>query len=201
MTSSRPSWDEVWMHVAGAVAGRSLCTRAHVGAVIVDAQNRIVATGYNGPPRGFVHHDEPCDKWCSRSQGVNYHWKFGHGVSSSVHIFAGGPLDPNEAELQAAGYEKVIELKADYSDCPALHAEANALSVCDRSTREGGTIYVLGDVCFNCAKLIANSGLATVVVMADGEDRSYRQSHRSYAFLEDCGIEVITHEVGGTTHR
>jgi dCMP deaminase len=65
----RRHWDDVWLDVAAVVATRSLCTRAHVGAVIVDDRYRVVATGYNGPPRWFDHRDEPCTAWCERAQG------------------------------------------------------------------------------------------------------------------------------------
>lgn len=78
----------------------------------------------------------------------------------------------------------------EYNDCNAAHAEQNALMAADRSTWEAGTIYVLGDVCFTCAKLIANSGLAKVVVIRDGDDREYRKPDESYRLLRNCGIEV-----------
>lgn len=48
---TRPTWDQHFIAVARAVAGRADCTRRQVGAVIV-AGNRIVATGYNGAPAG-----------------------------------------------------------------------------------------------------------------------------------------------------
>ena len=62
----RVTWDETWMAVARVVAGRSPCVRAQAGAVIVDATQRIVATGYNGPPAGFKVDGELCDAWCVR---------------------------------------------------------------------------------------------------------------------------------------
>ncbi|MCR4712249.1 MAG: dCMP deaminase family protein [Clostridia bacterium] len=50
----RPSWDEYFMQMAELTATRSTCLRRNVGAVIV--QNRhIIATGYNGAPRGLAH--------------------------------------------------------------------------------------------------------------------------------------------------
>jgi len=83
-------------------------------------------------------------------------------------------------------------LQSDYQDCPALHAEANALMVCDRKDREGGTIYVTSGVCWGCAKLIANSGLSTVVVDATTYEKNHRNTEKSYSFLEQCGITVVT---------
>lgn len=142
--------------MADVIAKRSLCTRAQVGAVIIDGSNRIVATGYNGPPAGFHHEELPCSEWCPRSCKLT-------------------GFDPG------------------YNDCISLHAEANAISVCDRSSREGGTLYVNGHVCFNCAKLIANSGIQQVVVLASLADPAvHRNPTRSYEFLNICGIRTHT---------
>lgn len=83
----------------------------------------------------------------------------------------------------------VAELSPVYDDCPSLHAEANALMRSDHSARIGGTIYVTSHVCFGCAKLIANSGLARVYVHTDKAD-AHRNPLASYQFLIQCGIQV-----------
>lgn len=44
----RQSWNEYFMNIARVLAERSSCDRAYVGAVIVNQDNRIIATGYNG---------------------------------------------------------------------------------------------------------------------------------------------------------
>ena len=53
----RPSWDEYVMDMAVLTAKRSTCLRRQVGAVIVKDKH-IIATGYNGAPRGVPHCDE-----------------------------------------------------------------------------------------------------------------------------------------------
>lgn len=165
MTASRATWDETWMTVARAVAQRSLCSRDRVGAVIVDRDNRIVDTGYNGPPRGMPRNEQTdCRSWCSRAAHLNDTYEQMHGEG----------YVPN----------------ANYDDCPSLHAEANALMFSDRRLREGGTIYVTSVVCFGCAKLVANSGLETVVI--DGAlPAHHRNGERSNEFMERCGLTVV----------
>ena len=53
----RPSWEDYFMQIADVVATRSTCLRRHVGAVLVK-NKQILATGYNGVPRGIEHCDE-----------------------------------------------------------------------------------------------------------------------------------------------
>jgi dCMP deaminase len=53
----RPSWDEYFMEVAGAIAKRATCDRGRSGCVIA-RDNQILATGYVGAPAGLPHCDE-----------------------------------------------------------------------------------------------------------------------------------------------
>ena len=52
IVDDRPSWDEYFMQMAQLTAQRSTCLRRKVGAVIVKDKH-IIATGYNGAPRGL----------------------------------------------------------------------------------------------------------------------------------------------------
>lgn len=51
---NRISWDEYFMEMAKLAAKRSTCLRRQVGAVIVQDKH-VVATGYNGAPKGIPH--------------------------------------------------------------------------------------------------------------------------------------------------
>jgi len=53
----RPSWDDYFMQIASVVSQRSTCLRRQVGAVLV-LDRRILATGYNGAPKGLEHCSE-----------------------------------------------------------------------------------------------------------------------------------------------
>ena len=50
----RPSKKEYYLNIAKAVSMRSTCLRMHYGAIIVK-NDEIIATGYNGSPRGEVN--------------------------------------------------------------------------------------------------------------------------------------------------
>lgn len=52
---NRPSTDVYMMGIAMMAASRSTCSRRAVGCVLTNSYNHIVATGYNGVPRGMVH--------------------------------------------------------------------------------------------------------------------------------------------------
>ncbi len=61
----RISWDDYFMEIAVLTAKRSTCLRRQIGAVIV-RDNHVVATGYNGAPKGITHCDDK--NGCLREQ-------------------------------------------------------------------------------------------------------------------------------------
>jgi dCMP deaminase len=52
-----PKWDERFLHLAEVVASWSKDPSTQVGAVIVDADKRIVSVGFNGFARGMDDHE------------------------------------------------------------------------------------------------------------------------------------------------
>jgi dCMP deaminase len=75
---------------------------------------------------------------------------------------------------------------ANYDNCVAIHAEANALLFADAHERDGATLYTTAAPCFACAKLIANSGIAEVVA-GGGRYEGWEATRR---FLLDCSVRV-----------
>ena len=54
---TRKPWDQYFIEQAIHVAERGTCSRARVGCVLVK-ENRVIATGYNGSPKGMPHCDD-----------------------------------------------------------------------------------------------------------------------------------------------
>jgi dCMP deaminase len=109
----------------------------------------------------------------------------GHVLSTGYN---GGPRGMAHCEDGACPrLHSDTEPGIDYSNCIAIHAEANAHLHSDYTARQaaGGTLYVNGTPCYDCAKLTANSGL-TRVVYIDDHPRS-----GSIDFMERLGIECI----------
>lgn len=137
----RISKDLYYLDIALAVSKRSTCLRRHYGAVIVK-DDRIVATGYNGSPRGEVN---CCDKGeCQRKNEQRY---AGYDKCPAVHaeqnamIFASHD-DMKDAILYLACEERDDEAPDD------LHIWNEDTSPCP---------------CPMCAKMILNSGISRVV--------------------------------------
>src|SRR5450759_5416637 len=97
MAAERPSWDDYFMTITRQVATRSTCLRRHCGAVIVK-DRRLLATGYNGTPKGLAH---CADVGCLREQ---------RGIASgSHHELCRGIHAEQNAIIQAALYGTAIE--------------------------------------------------------------------------------------------
>lgn len=56
------------MELAKLISERSSCLSRKVGCILVDVNDNVIATGYNGPPRGQDH----C-KTCIRKETNNLH--------------------------------------------------------------------------------------------------------------------------------
>jgi dCMP deaminase len=155
----RASWDETWLSVALVVSQRSLCVRQH-GAVIVTCRNQILATGYNGPPRGMaserIGRPATCVDDCPR----------GSGRITALRV----PGIPDYGQF-----------------CISVHAESNALLRMDASRADDPTLYVTGISCLDCVKLVSNSGIVRVIAIDDSTpQRPFEATRRLYA---RCGIE------------
>lgn len=75
---------------------------------------------------------------------------------------------------------------SDYSNCMSAHAEMNAIARSDASACIGGTMYTTRVPCWDCAKVIANSGIRRVVCRLENE----QEPERSLEILRRAGLVV-----------
>jgi dCMP deaminase len=78
----RPTPEQYFMLLAVATRERAACLGRHVGAILV-ADQRIIATGYNGTPTGFPNCDEGGCHRCAHPE--DYAAGRGYDVCICVH--------------------------------------------------------------------------------------------------------------------
>ena len=150
---------EAYMKTAETFASLSTARRLHVGAIIVK-DDRIISIGYNGMPSGW---DNNCEDeiYCDDDTGEYRRQLY--------------PKDAN----QWISYN----LK---SKPEVLHAETNAIAKLAKSNESGmgATMFVTHAPCLDCAKLIYQSGISSVL---------YRNAYRDttgITFLEKSKVKV-----------
>ena len=102
-SDTRPPWGDWAMSIAEAVAARADCSRAQVGAVIMTADMRIVATGYNGAPSGMPGclTSGACPRaTVGRDYGSSY--DTGPGACISIHAEANAIIRASWADMDGS---------------------------------------------------------------------------------------------------
>jgi dCMP deaminase len=156
------------MEMAYSVAKLSYAKRRQVGCLIVK-DNQIVSFGYNGTPSGF---DNECEEDDNR-----FYENPDHALDL---IEQGFTCDNGCCHKPNAITKKEV-----------LHAESNALTKIAKSTlsSEGADLYTTTAPCFDCAKLIIQSGITKVF---------YNEGYRDMSgveLLEKANINVIKTDV------
>lgn len=160
-------FDKKYLQMAGIWATNSYAKRSKVGALLVK-DGQIISDGYNGTPKGF-------DNACENEVKCDVDW-------DDITSLDGG-------ESICTTYDK------DCNKCPhhylvtkpeVLHAEANAITKVAKSnySSDGSTLYVTLSPCFECSKLIIQSGIKRVV---------YKDIYRNtdgLELLKKAGVEV-----------
>ncbi|KAI3654144.1 hypothetical protein MP228_000863 [Amoeboaphelidium protococcarum] len=171
-TILRPQWDDYFMMLADLAAHRSNCMKRRVGCILV-RNNRVIATGYNGTPRGVKNCNEGGCKRCN------------DGLST----------DANSGNKQITS-NRGFGLE----ECLCLHAEENALLEAGRdridisyhhmesSSHHGTILYCNTCPCLSCAKKIVQSGVREVVYRLE-----YAMDDQSRALLAEAGILLRQH--------
>ncbi|KAK9486418.1 cytidine deaminase-like protein [Lipomyces starkeyi] len=104
----RPSWDAYFMELANLAARRSNCMKRRVGCVLVRGK-RVIATGYNGTPRGIENCNEGGCTRCN-SGGTD-----GSNLGTCLCLHA------EENALMESGRERIADESVLYCNtCPCL---------------------------------------------------------------------------------
>lgn len=159
------------MQTAYNYANLSKAVRRKVGCIIVK-DDRIISIGYNGTPKGW---DNDCehkeympmilDGWLSPEQ-IQEQWPFEE-------------YDPDSKDNKPYRYKLATKPEV-------LHAELNALAKVAKSTEscEGASMFITCAPCYDCAKLVAESGIKEVFYSEIYRDK------RGLDHLEKCGIRA-----------
>lgn len=124
------SWDEYFMGVALLAAKRSKDPNTQVGACIVDSNNVILTTGYNGFPQGCSDDEFPWDRegeitkypfvvHAELNAILNASGKSLRGSRLYVALF---PCNECAKAIIQAGVSEVVYLSDKYADTPATKA-------------------------------------------------------------------------------
>ena len=157
----RVPWDLYFLTICDAVKLRSIDVDTQNGAVIVNAQHRIVSTGYNAFPAGVDDGFWPNAR--NQQQLVPK-----VGVARPINTV--GCLS-KAAQLSTKYVEDEEYYRVD-KYMPMTHAEMNAV-VSAGQDLHGCCIYTLLFPCHECAKAIITSGIKRVVYSTTREDISW----------------------------
>ncbi len=150
--------DTAYMECAYAMAKLSHAKRKKVGAILVSPGGGIIAEGVNGMPTNFNNTCEEVEVVCKHDWDVVHT----HGPKALYRCMSCS----DEIDNVAATLHGLSEKKTTLITKPeCLHAESNAIAKVARSTSSsiGGTMYSTLSPCFECAKLIIQSGIVRVV--------------------------------------
>lgn len=137
---SRPSKDEYYLKIAEAVLERSTCLRRKYGAVLVK-DDQIIATGYNGSPRGEVN---CCDSGICKREEYNIPKGERYELCCAIHA--------EDNCISSAGRQKAI---------------GATLYIVGKNTSDGS--YANPQPCLMCRRKIVNASVARVVGLLNGE--------------------------------
>ena len=149
--SKRPSKEQYYLNIAKAVSKRSPCLRRHYGCIIVK-DDEIIATGYNGSPRGginccdvgFCHRENMPHNCGDYSECCSVHAEQNAMLSASRREMLGATMYLYGEEMQKENLFWVGATEAWY------YIDAIPCPICTRMIKNSGIVKVVnrrGEVC------------------------------------------------------
>ncbi len=166
---AEPTFEEYFMFCAQAAAYRSMDLDRQVGAVIVNKEHELVASGFNDVSKvgggHFAHHDHPMQALTDQEDQRDFKQMFDYNhihldqiarkIAERLH------LTPKDEDVLREEISGVTEFKR------STHAEMSALLDAARrgiAVRDC-TMYVNTYPCHNCTKHIIAAGIKKVVFL------------------------------------
>ena len=133
------TWDEYFMGVALLAARRSKDPSTQVGACIVDDDNRILSTGYNGFPAGCSDEEYP---WAREGENAN-DTKYPYVVHAELNAILNNrgknltgariyvalfPCNECAKAIVQSGIREVVYLSDKYATTPSTQASKRMLA-------------------------------------------------------------------------
>lgn len=136
--------NDYYLNIAQTVAERATCLRRRHGAIIVK-NDEIIATGYNGAPRGAQN---CCDLGSCRRADLNIPAGERYELCRAIHAEANAIISASRRDMQGATLYLV---------------GVDAVT---------GEIYEDTEPCMMCKRMIINAGIQVVISRVSVEDYS-----------------------------
>ncbi|TPX37210.1 hypothetical protein SmJEL517_g00832 [Synchytrium microbalum] len=118
----RPTWDSYFMKMCDLAARRSNCMKRRVGCILVK-ENRVVATGYNGTPRGVLNCNQGGCPRCNDGAGRGV----GLDECLCLHAEENALLEAGRARVEHGGSDSGAILYC--NTCPCLGCAKKIIQV------------------------------------------------------------------------
>lgn len=137
MSKMRIDRDNYYLNIAKAVSARATCLRRQYGAVIVSG-DEIIATGYNGSPRGEVNCCDVGECYC-RTHSVPIDERAAvhgdqYGTCVAIHAEQNAIISAARREMRGATL---------YLACSDESVDPVPCNICDRMIKNAGIMRVV----------------------------------------------------------
>ena len=140
------NWDEFFMGVALLASQRSKDPSTQVGACIVNEDNKIISTGYNGAPKGYD--DDTCMCW--ERNGSFLDTKYAYVCHAELNAILNSPAVVKNCKIYVAlfpcnecakaiiqsGIKEIIYASDKYKDTDSVIASKKMLDECGVKYRQ-----------------------------------------------------------------
>jgi len=179
-----------YMNMAKYIASQNdICYSRQIGVVITDKHlNKILSTGYNGPPRGIPHCNTP----------EHYRNVFVPQLNSDERLCL-----QKKMNLETFSVDKFVEKFAYKKECPrkligcksgdrltlctCVHAEVNAIINAECNLRDSFMFAYCPLPCIECTKVIINVGVSKLFCYKENVDYSIGSRY----LFQKSNIEVF----------